>query len=82
MESVTCPSHRWVPLASGWLKLNVDASVRSDSDTISIAIILRDHLGMFVTGKAVCLVEVGGVFEAEVTAISEGLKWLQFIVGC
>lgn len=76
VEHVVCHSHRWVPPPSGWLKLNVDAAVRSGSDNFSIGMVFRDHLRAFVAGKAARFVEAGGVFEAQVTTIAEGLNWL------
>lgn len=51
MEAVICHSHRWVPPVVDWIKLNVDASFWNDSDKISIGMILRIYMGMFVTGK-------------------------------
>lgn len=70
-------AQRWFPPREGWLKLNVDASVKPGSDRFSVGLVLRDHLGEFVAGGVCCFPEVGSVFAAEVHAIFEGLKWLE-----
>ena len=43
------------------------------SNSFSVGLILRDHLGSFVAGKVACLKMVSSVFEAETIAIHEGL---------
>ena len=41
-----------------------------------MGLVLRDHSGTLVAGKTICKLMVSSVFEAEATAILEGLQWL------
>ena len=66
----------WSPPDIGCLKLNTDASIRSNSTSFSVGLVLRDHLGTFVAGKVDSLPGSYTVLEAETLAICEGLKWL------
>lgn len=67
---------KWIPPPLGKLKLNTDAAVRLGEDLFSVGLVLRDHLGSFIAGKVLRMMMVSSVFEAEVEAIKEGLKWL------
>ena len=60
----------------GHLKLNTDAAIKLGENTFAVGLILRDHRGDFVGGKVRSLPMVSSVFEAEITAIKEGLRWL------
>ncbi|XP_074378321.1 uncharacterized protein LOC141719854 [Apium graveolens] len=46
---------KWKPPREGCLKLNVDASIKLGSDLFTVGLVLRDHHGIFVGGKAICL---------------------------
>ncbi|XP_074356116.1 uncharacterized protein LOC141695803 [Apium graveolens] len=75
-SSVVVPQMSWSPPEIGCFKLNTDASFRSDSASFSIGLVLRDHLGSFVAGKAASFTNCHTVLEAETIAIWEGFKWL------
>ncbi|XP_063947247.1 uncharacterized protein LOC135151929 [Daucus carota subsp. sativus] len=66
----------WKAPAVGHLKLNTDAAIKLGESTFTVGLILRDHIGDFVGGKVRSLPMVSSVFEAEITAIKEGLQWL------
>lgn len=67
---------KWRKPEVGVLKLNVDAAVKLGAATFSMGLVIRDHTGAFVSGKAVCADMVSSVVEAEALAILEGLQWL------
>ncbi|KAK1384784.1 hypothetical protein POM88_022519 [Heracleum sosnowskyi] len=69
-------SRRWKPLKTGTYKLNTDAAFKTEATSFSIGLVLHDHLGSFIVGMVKKARMVSSVFEAEATAISEGLQWL------
>ena len=69
-------AQRWKTPAEGYLKLNTDASIKLGEETFSVGLILRDHKGAFVGGKTQRMQAAMSVFEAEVLAIREGLRWM------
>lgn len=78
LNTVSVINHqtRWLPPEEGCLKLNVDAAVPNGSNSFSVGLVLRNHLGEFKAGKVVCLQGVDSVFEAEVNVVAEGLSWI------
>lgn len=66
----------WKPPELNCFKLNVDASFRTGASTFSVGMVLRNHEGSFISGKAVCCEGASSPLEAEATAILEGLMWL------
>lgn len=68
---------RWNRPREGTFKLNVDASVKQNQDHFAVGMVLRNHEGRFVAGKAARFRGVVQVLEAEVMAIFEALKWLE-----
>lgn len=78
-STLTSISHAppvWKPPDAGCFKLNVDASFHAGANTFSVGLVLRNHEGMFIIGKAVCCEGASSPLEAEATAIFEGLSWL------
>lgn len=43
--------HRWTPPKSCMYNLNTDVAYKVGSNSFSVGLILRDHLGSFVAGK-------------------------------
>ena len=41
------PAPRWIPLPSGFMKVNVDAALSKNSCTVTMAAITRDEAGCF-----------------------------------
>lgn len=64
-------SQKWTSPIAGSFKLNVDAAIRLGEDSLSVGLVLRDHLGSFIAGKVRCMKMVNSVFEAEVFVIKE-----------
>nr|GMD40824.1 Transposon TX1 uncharacterized [Ipomoea batatas] len=70
-------SANWRPLEKDCLKMNVDAFVRIDANTVGFGWVVRDWLGHFVAAGVVdregaCLAR-----EAEALAMREALSWLK-----
>lgn len=61
----------------GWLKLNVDASVQSGTDSFAIWMVIRDDLGNFVQGKNLRYAGIVSVMEAEDIGVQEALQWIK-----
>ena len=70
------PTVKWKKPDYGVYKLNVDAAIKLGEISFSMGLVLRDHSGTLVAGKTICKLMVSSVFEAEATAILEGLQWL------
>lgn len=73
MSSISYAPHIWKPPDEGYFKLNVDASFRAGADTFSVGLVLRDHKGSFIIGKAICSTRTSSTLEPEATVIFEGL---------
>lgn len=56
---------RWCPPQQGSLKINVDASFHKDSPTFVVGMVLRDHAGIFLSGKNLAFVSPTSVLETE-----------------
>lgn len=71
--------HRWQHPETGVFKVNVDASVFPSAQTLTIGIVMRDHMGTFITGKNLHFSKVGLVFEAEAEAVGvlDGVSWVK-----
>ncbi|XP_074373526.1 uncharacterized protein LOC141713854 [Apium graveolens] len=76
MNSAPHDPVKWEKPEAGWLKLNVDATVRTCDDSFSMGLVLRDHTGVFVACKTVRQPPLGTVIEAEALTILEGLQWI------
>ena len=63
----------WLPPQSGYLKLNVDASVLSGSDHIGIGAIIWDEKGRILGAVAKSVEGTFSPFLAECMALREGL---------
>lgn len=68
---------KWIKPEEGTLKLNVDASFRSDVETCTIGMLIRDHAGSFMEGRSISMVSPGNVLEAEAMGIREALSWVK-----
>ncbi|KAL5808584.1 hypothetical protein ACOSQ3_029275 [Xanthoceras sorbifolium] len=64
---------RWSRPAEGWLKLNVDASLRVDSCLVGLGAVVRDSNGDFMAGLSHKLVGSISVEIAKASAILNGL---------
>ena len=71
------PCTRWIPPATGTLKLNVDASVFPGANQFNIGMVLRNHAGEFITAKNQNFAGEVSVFEAEAVGVREALSWLK-----
>uniref|UniRef100_A0A803Q0J4 RNase H type-1 domain-containing protein n=1 Tax=Cannabis sativa TaxID=3483 RepID=A0A803Q0J4_CANSA len=78
-QSSQSRSQPWLPPPKGLLKLNVDAALDVDNQTIGVGSIVRNSYGQVI---AAILAPIKGVFsvkEIEAKAISYCLKWLHHI---
>lgn len=67
---------RWKAPEVNKLKVNVDASVVPGSNSYSVGMILRDHMGGFRKARNLrCEGEVS-VFEAEARGVLEAIRWV------
>ncbi|KAL5778263.1 hypothetical protein ACOSP7_011189 [Xanthoceras sorbifolium] len=64
---------RWTRPAEGWLKLNVDASLRVDSCLVGLGVVVRNSNGDFMAGLSRKLVGSVSIEIAEAFAILNGL---------
>ncbi|KAL8092289.1 hypothetical protein AgCh_034545 [Apium graveolens] len=67
---------KWTKPENGVLKLNVDTSVSLGAISFTMGLVIRDHAGVFVAGKMVCIAMITTTFEVEALAILESLHWL------
>lgn len=67
---------RWTPPEAGALKVNVDVSIREGAESFGIGMVLRDHEGVFMAGKTLCLQAPSSVFEGEAIGVREALSWI------
>nr|GMC53588.1 uncharacterized protein LOC109159918 [Ipomoea batatas] len=68
---------KWVKPSNGFLKLNIDASVHSDTSHVGMGWILRDQDGYFVAAQTETRPSPLLPREAEALAIREALSWLK-----
>ncbi|GMN41345.1 hypothetical protein TIFTF001_010577 [Ficus carica] len=73
IQSQVVSSDVWLPLQSGYLKLNVDASVSTESDHIGIGAVIRDEKGIILGAMAKSVEGTFSPFLAECIALREGL---------
>lgn len=59
---------RWEKLQTGWLKINIDATVDVSENKTGFGWVVRDNKGMFVAAK--CLSKLGCIYQKEVEAIA------------
>ncbi|GMN45119.1 hypothetical protein TIFTF001_014327 [Ficus carica] len=74
-----CCSDAWSPSQSGYLKLNIDASVFPSSDHIGIGAAIRDDKGSILGAVAKSVEGSFSPFVAECLAIREGLRFVKEI---
>ncbi|XP_019170830.1 PREDICTED: uncharacterized protein LOC109166321 [Ipomoea nil] len=67
----------WKRPEAGRIKLNTDASVLPDSNSMGLGWVLRDHSGLFLAAKNVYLEGIYTVNEAETICLREALSWLK-----
>lgn len=80
-KSVPTRCLKWKPPASGFVKINVDASVFSGDPFFTIDMLLRDERGVFIQGKTLKFQGSVSVPEAEARGVHEALTWLE-VLGC
>ncbi|GMN68764.1 hypothetical protein TIFTF001_037815 [Ficus carica] len=73
VQSQVVGSDVWLPPQSGYLKLNIDASVSSGSDHIGIGAVIRDEKGRILGAMAKSVEGTFSPFLAECIALREGL---------
>ncbi|GMN40729.1 hypothetical protein TIFTF001_009947 [Ficus carica] len=73
VQSQVVGSDVWLPPQSGYLKLNVDASVSPESDHIGIGAVIRDEKGRILGAMAKSVEGTFSPFLAECIALREGL---------
>jgi ribonuclease HI len=64
---------RWTPPKPGWIKCNIDGAFYIHEDAGASGIILRDHTGRFVQGRATWRDYIADAMMMEVLALKEGL---------
>lgn len=72
---------RWKRPEEGSLKAHVDASVFPGSNSYTIAIVIRDHTGMFWKGRNARFLGNVSVLEAKAVGMLEVLNWVKDISG-
>ncbi|GMN35433.1 hypothetical protein TIFTF001_048455, partial [Ficus carica] len=73
VQSQVVGSDVWLPPQSGYLKLNVDASVSPESDHIGIGAVIRDEKGRILGAMAKSVEGTFSPFLDECIALREGL---------
>nr|CAD1827035.1 unnamed protein product [Ananas comosus var. bracteatus] len=65
-------ANKWCPPPDGWIKINTDASFKSEEGTAAIGYIARTNLGhvVFAAGRQI---EANSVLEAEAKAMKEAI---------
>ncbi|XP_015386620.1 uncharacterized protein LOC107177390 [Citrus sinensis] len=64
----------WKPPPKGWLKMNVDAAVKSQEQYVGLGSAIRNHKGEFVAAVVKKSSFYGNVASAEVEAVDWGLE--------
>lgn len=66
---------KWSKPEVDTVKINVDASFFPGAASFSVGMVMRDHSGLFLAGRTLCLSAVDTVVEAETIGIREILSW-------
>ncbi|XP_031116828.1 uncharacterized protein LOC116020496 [Ipomoea triloba] len=77
MPTPTSSAIRWEPPHYGRLKLHTDAALDGNNGVMGFGWVLRDHNGIFLAAKNMCMHGLYGVKEAEATSMREALSWLK-----
>ncbi|KAL5765169.1 hypothetical protein ACOSQ2_017763 [Xanthoceras sorbifolium] len=72
-QAVPCAAVRWSKPQVGWLKLNVDASLKFEASFVGLAAVIRDHEGLFLTGLSRKLIGLVSIEVAEASVILNGI---------
>lgn len=67
---------KWEPPANGWVKLNVDASVKVGDSVFTVGMVIRNEHGHFVMGRNLKVAGQVEVIEAEAYGVLEALQWI------
>lgn len=68
---------KWRPPSAGWVKLNVDASIKEGEPDFMVEMVIKNEHGQFIMGRNKRLAGQVSVFEAEAYAVLEALQWMQ-----
>lgn len=68
---------QWEAPESGWLKLNVNASLFNEAISFTIGMVPRDERNTFICGKNMRLSGRDSVMQAEGVGALEALKWME-----
>ncbi|XP_074322941.1 uncharacterized protein LOC141659906 [Apium graveolens] len=67
----------WKPPDRGWLKLNVDASVKKGDSNFAIGMVIRNEDGNFIMGKNLRIAGCVNVLEVEAYGVWVAIKWIE-----
>ncbi|XP_021593121.1 uncharacterized protein LOC110600563 [Manihot esculenta] len=67
----------WSPPPQGWIKVNIDASLNSQRNSIGFGCVVRDANGRFMAAKTGCFCSQMEVKCAEAMAFREALSWIK-----
>ncbi|CAN0923503.1 Putative ribonuclease H protein At1g65750, partial [Linum grandiflorum] len=68
----------WSPPNQGWVKLNVDGSVNSNSQSAAIGVVLREEHGTWIGGFC-CWIASQDTLHSELRALRNGLTWVKLL---
>lgn len=68
---------RWCKPPDGWIKINIDAACRSNSDFIGVGCVVRNERGEFLRARTNMIRIRGQAREAEAVSLKEPLSWIK-----
>ncbi|XP_017216875.1 uncharacterized protein LOC108194444 [Daucus carota subsp. sativus] len=76
-SAVHVSPRRWAPPLPGWVKINVDAAVFTETGYTGIGSVMRDEQGRFIRAKNQRIAVAYQPREAEAIALKETLSWVK-----
>lgn len=69
--------NRWCKPSDGWIKINIDAACRSNSDFIGVGCVVRNEMGEFLRARTNMIRSRGQAREVEAVSLKEALSWIK-----
>lgn len=73
----TVNRRRWNAPQRGWVKVNVDAAVFTETDCVGIGSVIRDENGVFLRARTQKIRALFQPREAEAIALKKALSWVK-----
>ncbi|XP_017256601.1 uncharacterized protein LOC108226171 [Daucus carota subsp. sativus] len=70
-------TRQWCPPPEGWIKINIDASCRQDSEYVGVGCVVRNERGEFLRARTTLVQGRSYAREAEALSLKEALSWVK-----